>query len=175
MTGWPSEGDAHLLYGAAHHDLWWAKGQLWTSTQWTIALFGVLVGAAGLVNGPTPLVDATTWPFGWLTTAIGFATVWYHGRLHSDIVRSRANTAFLRNFHPPLRDLFENLPKHGDVREDPYRGTPFVRCLQAGVAIGLGVALFALGWQPWIAVGFALQCFAWAIVALETQIQDAIR
>ena len=139
-----NQSDLHALFQTAHHDLWWAKGQLWTAANWTLVLLTAVVGVGQLLypNAATDL--STTWPLALLIAAIAFSSAWYLSRLQGDIVRARSEITFLRGKSRGLDTLPSALPTAGGSAPDRTRGISFVIALLAVVAVAFGLALIVL-------------------------------
>jgi hypothetical protein len=134
--------DEHLVYSIAHHDTWWAKGALWTTTSWAITLQGVVVGLGLLYFRPESASWSLGWPFTALLFLISIGTAAYLGQLHYDTARSRVATTYLRESRPELNRVYESIPKvrgfdpKAPDQEDHLRGWHFVALLMVSTTTG---------------------------------------
>lgn len=150
-NGW-TEGDIHLVNQVAHHDLWWAKGHLWTATNWALALLTALVGVGGLLLDYQSTSLVQTWPLVLLSTIVTLAATGYLARLHYDVLRARRIIAHLRELRPELDALDRSLPVQPAV-PDTLRGLVFVGALVLAVSVALGISLYVFTKSCWLASG----------------------
>lgn len=150
-----SEGDLHAVFQTAHHDLWWAKSQLWTTANWTVVLLTALVGVGRLLYPEGVANLSTAWRLGVLLLAVALSSVYYLSRLHSDIVRARVEIAVIRDKRKELADLMDALAGREALALTPdsewTRGQEFLAVLLGVVAVSFAIALVVLTGKP---VGF---------------------
>ena len=142
MSTTPSEGDDHALFGAAHADVWWAKGQQWNTTNWAVAL---LVGLAGLNQfldsaDPSRFADLARW----LQVVVAFGAAAYIARLHYDMIRSRHTIAKLRERRPGLINplLSKGQRRHPIVEE--VRGASFPLLQIASISLTFTLCAYSV-------------------------------
>ena len=156
-NNWKND-DLYHLDQIAHHDLWWAKGQLWTTANWAIMLLVALVGVCGLLHDlNTKTVSLSeTWPFLVLSGTVALTAVAYLARLHSDAIESRRIRSSVKDICSELKDLYEHL-QIGSSTPQPHCKWDlfFVITLIFAVSVGLGVS-----WDM-----YRVDC-RWAVVAL---------
>lgn len=133
----------HALYAAAHHDIWWAKGALWTATQWSLGLQAVVVGAAG-TSRDLPAPPESVRGFVVMSVVIAILTLWYQARMHADVIRNRFNADFIRAHDPKMDALYSRLQRRDDAASHTYRGLAFVIFLMLMVANALGLSEYIL-------------------------------
>ncbi|UCC83128.1 MAG: hypothetical protein JSW46_19610 [Gemmatimonadota bacterium] len=148
----PSEADLHLMYQIAHHDIWWAKTQVWTTTNWALALLGAIVGIGALAYKPEGMVLSDTWHLVALSFVVALAGAAYLARLHYDLVRARRVTLALRQQRPELDALVSGLPIIGKGGSVATRGVWFTVVLLTILALGLGIATYLLGRETALSV-----------------------
>lgn len=127
---------------AAHHDIWWAKGQMWNVTAWTIAWLAFLAGAGRLMGGE-PLLFST------LTAGLFVFSVSYILRLQDDVVRARKRIACLRQLHASLDAIGAQLP--GSEGDDADRGWGFVLALGTLLAVAVTLCWHLFNLSPFLA------------------------
>ncbi len=138
----------HAVYQTAHHDLWWAKGQLWSAANWTLVLLTAVVGVGRLMYPSAETGLSTTWPLAVFVVSIALAAAWYLSRLHADIVHARSEIAFVCERSSGLNDLLSAIPNTREPAPDRTRGISFVIVLLTMVAVAVGIALIVLTHKP---------------------------
>jgi hypothetical protein len=137
-----TEGDLHLMYQVAHHDLWWAKGHLWTAANWALALLAALVGVGGLLLDHRNLSLSQTWPLLVLSAIVALAAIGYLARLHYDIIKARRITTFIREVRPELEAIVNKSLSIRPATPDTRRGLFFVGALIFAVSAGLAISWY---------------------------------
>jgi len=140
-----SQHEAHFaLYGYAHHDLWWAKGQQWNVANWTILLLAGLVGVdQGMRSGgvPDPATARACAVLVWFVTLIAGV---YLMRLHRDVLHNRSVYRALEK-NVGADKIRQHIPQIADERSDDLRGLEHLLVLVAAIAVATFFALELLG------------------------------
>jgi FtsH-binding integral membrane protein len=173
MGNGPTDQDYLVHYQLADHAIWWAKGQLWTATNWALALLALVVGTATALR--EPFRWAETWPFVLLALGVAAGASWYLTRLHYDAARARQNNEHIRNRVRGLAAVYESLPQHGKPQEDASRGVEFVVVLLLVIAVGFGLAVHLLTRSASSSITAALVLWLVAVVALSLCVRRANR
>jgi uncharacterized membrane protein YecN with MAPEG domain len=144
------------MFQIAHHDIWWAKGQMWSASNWAIALIGVVVGLGRLLNCPDQMEFKHTWPFLIIALFIAISAALYLARLHYDVMNARRNSRYLRRKARSLDKLIKTFPTHKRKNDDASRGIFFVCTLIFFIAIALGIATYVLATDLRLTFAFSI-------------------
>ena len=161
-----------LVLQIAHHDIWWAKSNLWSATNWAILLIAGVVGVAKLFHPDGPWTFSHSWRSVSLVVIISIAACWYLARLQHDIMANRLKARSIRAKDSALDAAFEDL--NGPC-SDCTRGNGFVLAMAFTIGVVAGIATFFLTREDWLGCVVWLGTFLLACVCLGIEIERCLR
>ncbi len=142
MTPPRTPGDYHTLYVTAHSDIWWAKSQQWSATNWSVAILAGLSGVAKLLDASDPGRSIAF--AGRLQVAAALLGAVYIARLHYDAVRAQRVMTRIQREHVGLQDPLSAALPSDHTEQNDLRGAIFPLAQIAGIGIVLGLTSYGI-------------------------------